>query len=196
MIRILIADDHEVVRAGLRKVLEVHDDWEIVGEAANGAEAVNKAVETAPDVAILDYSMPVVNGLEATRRIRARLPKIEVLIFSMYDNEAVVKQLLQAGVRGFVLKADAKAELIRSVEAIARGRPTSQASQRRVGAIVERRGSERSDLTCRQRRSSPGRIVPHGLCPGGPEYPSDHMSARHCRQFVFATQSSAVRRNG
>jgi DNA-binding NarL/FixJ family response regulator len=79
MIRILIADDHDVVRSGLRNVLEAHHACEVVAEAVNGREAIHKAVETAPDVAILDYSMPVVNGIEATRQIRVRSPKTEVL---------------------------------------------------------------------------------------------------------------------
>jgi len=162
-VRILIGDDHDVVRSGLRSVLGTHHGWEVVGEATNGAEAIDKAVETAPDVVILDYSMPVVNGIEATRQIRAKLPKTEVLIFSMYDNEIVVGQALSAGARGFVLKTEAKAELIRAVESLAQGKPffTGKSSQRVAGAFVERRGADRLDLTIRER--SVLRLVAEGL---------------------------------
>ena len=159
VIRILIADDHDVVRAGLRNVLEAHHGCKVVAEAADGREAIHKAVETAPDVAILDYSMPVVNGIEVTRQIRVRSPKTEVLIFSMYDNEVAIEQLLQAGARGFVLKAEAKAELIRAVESLAQGKPffTSKISQR----LAPRRGADRLDLTMRER--SVLRLVAEGL---------------------------------
>src|SRR5262245_19475936 len=85
--RILIADDHEVVRFGLRAILEAHEGWEVVAEACDGKEAIAKAVETSPDVAILDYSLPMMNGVEATRQIRARVPTAEVLIFTMHDSE-------------------------------------------------------------------------------------------------------------
>ncbi|TMJ74300.1 MAG: response regulator transcription factor, partial [Alphaproteobacteria bacterium] len=96
MIRILIADDHDVVRSGLRQLLEVHPNWDVVAEASNGREAVAKAVETKPDIAVVDYSLPMLNGLEVTRRIRARLPKTEVLIFTMHDNEMIVEEALKA----------------------------------------------------------------------------------------------------
>src|SRR5215831_14404458 len=85
--RILIADDHEVVRFGLRAILEAHEGWEVVAEACDGKEAIAKAVETSPDVAIIDYSLPMMNGVEATRQIRARVPTAEVLIFTMHDSE-------------------------------------------------------------------------------------------------------------
>jgi DNA-binding NarL/FixJ family response regulator len=152
-VRILIADDHDVVRSGLRKVLEAHHGWEVVGEATNGTEAIDKAVETLPDVVILDYSMPVVNGIEATRQIRATLPKTEVLIFSMFDNEIVLGQALSAGARGFVFKTEAKAELTRAVASVAQGKPffAGKISQRVAGAFVQHRGEERLDLTIRER---------------------------------------------
>jgi DNA-binding NarL/FixJ family response regulator len=89
--RILIADDYDVVRSGLRSILEAHPNWQVVAEAADGKEAILKAVETKPDVAVLDYSLPILNGLEATRQIRARLPRTEVLMFTMHDNETLVR---------------------------------------------------------------------------------------------------------
>src|SRR6187402_2892517 len=95
--RILIADDHDVVRSGLRTILEAQPNWEVVAEAADGKEAILKAIETKPDVAVIDYSLPLINGIEVTRRLRARLPSTEVLIFTMHDNETVVEELLRAG---------------------------------------------------------------------------------------------------
>jgi DNA-binding NarL/FixJ family response regulator len=103
--RILIADDHDVVRSGLRSTLETHPNWEVVAEASDGKEAILKAIEAKPDVAVLDYSLPLVNGVEATRQICARLPSTEVLIFTMHDNEALIEELLKAGARGTSLRA-------------------------------------------------------------------------------------------
>src|SRR5262249_61988655 len=88
--RILIADDHEVVRSGLRAILEAHEGWNVVAEASDGKEAIAKAVEAKPDVAIIDYSLPTMNGVEATRQIRARVPSAEVLIFTMHDTDVLI----------------------------------------------------------------------------------------------------------
>ena len=123
MTRILIADDHEAVRSGLRAILEAHPGWEVVAEAADGKEAVAKALEMKPDVAILDYSIPLVNGVEATRQIRKRNPKTEVLIFTMHDSEELAGDVLDAGARAYLLKSDAKQHLIAAVEALAAHKP-------------------------------------------------------------------------
>ena len=119
MTRILIADDHEVVRSGLRSILETHPDWEVVAEAADGKEAVAKAVDTRPDVAVVDYALPLVNGIEVTRHLRRRLPRTEVLIFTMHDSEALIDELLRAGARGFLLKTDAARHLLEAIETLA-----------------------------------------------------------------------------
>jgi DNA-binding NarL/FixJ family response regulator len=121
--RILIADDHEVVRSGLRAILEAHEGWEVVAEACDGKEAISKAIETKPDVAIIDYSLPMMNGVEATRQIRARVPAAEVLIFTMHDTDVLIGELLEAGARGYLLKSDAKQYLIAAVESLAGHRP-------------------------------------------------------------------------
>ena len=121
--RILIADDHEVVRFGLRAILEAHEGWEVVAEACDGKEAIAKAVETSPDVAIIDYSLPMMNGVEATRQIRARVPTAEVLIFTMHDSEVLVGELLEAGARAYLLKSDAKQYLLAAVESLANHKP-------------------------------------------------------------------------
>jgi len=121
--RILIADDHEVVRSGLRAIIEAHEGWNVVAEASDGKEAISKAVETKPDVAIIDYSLPMMNGVEATRQIRARVPSAEVLIFTMHDTDVLIGELLEAGARGYLLKSDAKQYLIAAVESLAGHRP-------------------------------------------------------------------------
>lgn len=120
MIRILIADDHAVVRSGLRAILERQSGLAVVGEAANGAEAVEVALATNPDVVVLDYSMPLKNGIEATREIRAKCPRTEVLIFTMHEGPAVVQDVLAAGARGYLLKADANNHLLAAVQALGR----------------------------------------------------------------------------
>lgn len=122
-VRILIADDHEVVRSGLRAILETRTGWEVVADAKDGKEAITKSLATMPDVAIVDYSLPVMNGVEVTRQIRSRLPKTEVLIFTMHESDILVGDVLRAGARAYVLKSDAKRHLISAVEALALHRP-------------------------------------------------------------------------
>ena len=153
MIRILIADDHDVVRSGLRQLLEVHPNWDVVAEASNGREAVAKAVETKPDIAVVDYSLPMLNGLEVTRRIRARLPKTEVLIFTMHDNEMIVEEALKAGARGYLLKADAQQCLIEAILSLAIHRPffTPTISEDRWAAYTAKPTRAMSSITSRER---------------------------------------------
>ena len=123
MVRILIADDHEVVRSGLRATLEAQAGWSVVAEAANGKDAVAKAAQVVPDVAIVDYALPLINGIEVTRRIRIRNPETEVLIFTMHDSETLIREMLSAGARGYLLKSDATAFLITAVESLAAHKP-------------------------------------------------------------------------
>jgi len=129
--RILIADDHEVVRKGLRALLESEPGLEVVGEASNGREAVERAVATKADVVVLDVGMPELNGLEATRRIVKASPRTEVLILTVYETEEVIRQVLRAGARGYVLKSDAGRLLLSAVEAVAAHKPsfTSRVSE-------------------------------------------------------------------
>ncbi|HEY6308781.1 MAG TPA: response regulator transcription factor [Candidatus Angelobacter sp.] len=132
MIRIVLADDHDVVRRGLSALLTQRPDWQVVGEAANGREAVSLAVKLKPNVAVLDLSMPELNGLEATRQIRKEVPETEVLVFSMYESEQFVRDLLAAGARGYVLKSDVTTQLLIAVETVARHKPffTSEVAER------------------------------------------------------------------
>ena len=117
-VRILVADDHEVVRQGLRRLLEARPGWEICGEAATGREAVEKTKQLKPDIVVLDYSMPGLNGTEATRQIIEKVPRTEVLILTMHGSEQVIRGALEAGARGYVLKSDASRDLISAVHAL------------------------------------------------------------------------------
>jgi DNA-binding NarL/FixJ family response regulator len=119
-IRLLVADDHEIVRQGLRAMLEGQPGWEVVGEAATGREAVQLAKNLKPDIVVLDIAMPELNGLDATRQILKAVPATEVLILTMHDTEQVVREVLDAGARGYVLKSDAGRELVSAVEAMNR----------------------------------------------------------------------------
>ncbi len=120
-IRILIADDHAVVREGTRQILEQEPDLEVIGEAADGEEAVRLATTLKPDVAIIDISMPVMDGVEATRRIKANAPGIAVLILTAYDDDQFVFSLLEAGAAGYLLKSVRGRELIDAVRAVHAG---------------------------------------------------------------------------
>lgn len=123
MVRVFIADDHEVVRRGIRAILESQSGIEVVGEASDGAAAAEQAVSEKPDVAVLDYSLPLLNGLEVTRRIRQGSPKTEILIFTMHESEEVIWNVLHAGARGYLLKTDGDAQLVDAVKALAQHRP-------------------------------------------------------------------------
>jgi DNA-binding NarL/FixJ family response regulator len=119
-LRILVADDHDVVRRGLRAILESHPEWEVVAEAVNGRDAVELAGKLQPDVVVLDIGMPEQNGLEAARRIREKVPTAEVLILTMHESDQVTRDVLSAGARGYVLKSDAARDLVAAVEALSR----------------------------------------------------------------------------
>ncbi len=118
MLQILIADDHEVARRGIRAVLETHSGWEVCGEARDGREAVELAAAAKPDVVLLDIGMPNLNGLEAARQILAILPNVAILILTMHDSDNVIREVLRAGARGFLLKSDAGRDLLTAVEAL------------------------------------------------------------------------------
>jgi two-component system nitrate/nitrite response regulator NarL len=120
-IKILIVDDHEVVRQGLHSVLKARPEWEIIGEAENGQEAVQAVAEKKPDVVILDITMPVMSGLEATQEICALNLGTRVLIFTMHDSKSLVKAVRKAGASGYVLKSHASRDLIRAIEALFTG---------------------------------------------------------------------------
>jgi len=120
-LRILIADDHETVRKGVRSLLTSHENVEVCGEAANGQEAVRKALELKPDLVILDLAMPVLDGLGAAKQIKKLLPEIPILILSMHGHSQVSKEVRLAGAQGFVSKSDAGVVLLKAVEALMKG---------------------------------------------------------------------------
>nr|WP_249787323.1 response regulator transcription factor [Bradyrhizobium sp. BRP23] len=119
----MIADDHEIVRSGLRAIVETRSNWIVSGEATNGEQAVTLALETRPDIVIVDYSMPIINGLEVSRRLRALHIQTEVLILTMHESEELLTEAILAGIRGFLFKSDARNHLISAVEALLDGRP-------------------------------------------------------------------------
>lgn len=122
-IRILLADDHTILREGIRVLLEDEPDLTVIGEAEDGQSAVKMAAQLEPDVVVMDIAMPLLNGLEATRQIRRDHPQIKVLILSMHDNEEYIRQVLAAGALGYVLKDAAARELIGAIRAVQRGEP-------------------------------------------------------------------------
>ena len=124
-----------------------------MAEAVDGKEAVSKALQTNPDVAILDYSLPLLNGIEATRQIRARLPKTEVLIFTMHDSDVLIGELLTAGARGYLLKSDANGSLLAAVQTLAAHKPyfTAKVSEALLGSFLAKPGEQQFSLTPRER---------------------------------------------
>jgi two-component system response regulator NreC len=121
-LRLLLADDHTLMRHGLRRLLEDHTDWEVVAEVGDGRSAVHETLSLRPDIAILDIGMPLLNGIEATAQIVRRLPTMRILILSMHCDEAYVTQAIKAGARGYLLKDSAGPELIGAVAALAAGK--------------------------------------------------------------------------
>ncbi len=121
MIRILLADDHALVRQGFRLILSAQTDMEIVGEAGNGREAVELAEKLLPDIVVMDVAMPELNGIEATRRLAASTPRIRVLALSMHKDSVYVREILRAGARGYLLKDSIDSDLVSAVRSIARG---------------------------------------------------------------------------
>jgi DNA-binding NarL/FixJ family response regulator len=153
-VRILVADDHGVVRRGLRALLESRRGWKICGEAANGRDAVERARRLKPDVAILDIGMPGLNGVEATRQIRKVSPKTEILILSAHGSEKLALEVLEAGARGYVVKEEADESLMVAVEALLRHVPFLTARIAKLMAREKRGGHRKAPkgrLTSRER---------------------------------------------
>jgi len=119
-VRILIADDHEVIRNSLCGLLSRRADWQICGMAANGREAVEMAKRLRPDIVVLDVSMPLLNGIEATFQIRKALPRTEILIITMHETRELVHQVMSAGARGYLIKSDTATHIEAAVEALAK----------------------------------------------------------------------------
>jgi DNA-binding NarL/FixJ family response regulator len=157
-VRILIADDHEVVRAGLRQLLIERKGWEVCGEANTGRQAVTLALETKPDVVVMDIAMPELNGLEAARQIRKSLPKTEIVMLTLHLSDQLAYEIINAGIRGYVLKSDANRDLVSAVEALGMHRPffTAKVSEMMMDGLRRDKPREnvvdvRGRLTSRQR---------------------------------------------
>jgi DNA-binding NarL/FixJ family response regulator len=158
-LRLLIADDHEVVRKGLRSLLAEQPGWQVVAEANDGRDAVDKAKQLKPDVIVLDLAMPSLNGLEATRQILKGAPQAKVLILTMHETDPLIREVLDAGARGYVLKSDAGRDLVSAVEALRRNKTffTSKVAQMVLDGYLKKksqprdRESPKDRLTPRQR---------------------------------------------
>jgi DNA-binding NarL/FixJ family response regulator len=155
MIRILLADDHDVMRSGLRTILEAHSEWLVCGEAREGHEAVRLALKLQPDIAVVDIAMPGLDGLEVTRQIKKELPRTEVLIFTMHETENMIRAVIAAGARGYVLKSDAGLKLTEAVESLSRHEPyfTPKASETLLEEFIKSYSvsDKESILTSRER---------------------------------------------
>jgi len=158
-VRLLIADDHEIFRAGLRALLEVQPGWRVVAEAADGRDAVKKAAETRPDVALLDIAMPFLNGLEAAQEIAQSCPRTKIVMLTVHDSDAMINEVLAAGARGYLFKSDAASDLVTAVNAVqgdgtfftAKVADIVLTSFINSGARPAALASPRSRLTARQR---------------------------------------------
>ena len=156
-LKILVADDHELMRRGVRSLLEAEAGWKVVGEASNGQELLKKAQETRPDVVVMDIGMPLLNGLEASRRLKKMLPSAKVLILSMHDSEQVARAVLEAGARGYVTKADTARDLVLAIESLCRNKTffTSRVDQLVLESYLQEEATGRKmpvdRLTTRQR---------------------------------------------
>src|ERR1700756_1115715 len=118
MVRILVADDHDIFRRGLKDLLVSHPGWEVVGEAKTGREAVTLAEELKPDIMVIDISMPELNGLEAARKIHKSFPKIGILILTVHFSDQLLTDIVEAGARAYIMKSDADRDLVTAVEAL------------------------------------------------------------------------------
>ncbi|PYX73478.1 MAG: DNA-binding response regulator [Acidobacteria bacterium] len=151
MLRILIADDHELARRGIRSLLESHPGWEVCAEAKDGRDAVELATSLKPDLVLLDIGMPNLNGLEAARQILATSPNAAILILTMHDSDNVIREVLRAGARGFLLKSDAGRDLVAAVEALETQKTffTPRVSQMVLDGFLnrEKKRSEIEDVT-------------------------------------------------
>jgi DNA-binding NarL/FixJ family response regulator len=171
-LRILIADDHEVVRRGLASLLQTHDGWEVCAEASDGREAVEKAKQLKPDFIILDVGMPNLNGLAATRQLAQHDPNFKIIVLTITDSDQVIREALDAGARGFVLKSDAVRDLVSAIEALQRGQMffTPRVNEMVLAGFLEK-----------------GAVAPRGL---PPKFPSLTPREKEVIQLLAEGKSS------
>jgi DNA-binding NarL/FixJ family response regulator len=155
-LRIILAEDHETVREGLKLIVNAQSDMEVVGEAGNGSAAIKLARELTPDIVVMDISMPEMNGLKATKKLKQVCPNVKVLTLTRHTDDAYLQQLIQAGASGYVLKQSAPTELIRAIHAICEGKSyldpalTNKVMGGYASRAISLRGEKRSDLTERE----------------------------------------------
>lgn len=121
-LRILVADDHDIIRRGLKQLLTAHAGWEVIAEAKTGREAVTLAEQHKPEIVVMDLSMPDLNGLEAARRIKKQLPRTEIVILTLHFSDQLVREIVESGVRAYIMKSDADKDLVSAVEALSNHR--------------------------------------------------------------------------
>jgi len=160
-LRILIADDHDVMRQGTRAVIERQPGWEVCGVAATGREAVERARELKPDIVIIDMTMPELNGLDAAGQIRRRLPGTEILMFTAHENDALIRDAFEAGVKSFILKSEAHNFLVQAIESLAKHKPffTTKVSEILFSKILNRAEGSRDASEPGQRLSAREREI-------------------------------------
>jgi DNA-binding NarL/FixJ family response regulator len=163
-LRILVVDDHAVVRRGVRSLLESHEGWEVCGEATTGRDAVEQSRRLRPDVVVMDLSLPELNGLDATRQILKDAPNTEVLVLTMHHSEELARDVLQAGARGYVLKADADENLITAVDSLRQHKPflTSTVTEFVLDDYVRRGDGDQGDLALTAREREIIQLVAEG----------------------------------
>lgn len=156
-LRLLVADDHEIVRKGLRSLIEAQPGWQVVGEASDGREAVEKAKQMKPDVTVLDIGMPALNGLEATRQMLKNDSRAKVLILTMHESDPLIRDILNAGARGYVLKTDASRDLVTAVNAVGNNKTffTAKVAQMVLDGYLDKEPGEQRDG-----RNAPSRLTP------------------------------------
>ncbi len=153
MLRIVIADDHEIVRKGVRDVIEGHPGWHVCGEAADGQKALDLIEREKPDIAVVDVALPLLNGVALTRRLRKDCPGTKVLLFTMHDDDETVSSGLAAGARGYVLKSDSESHLEAAISALGANRPYFSAPISELlldAALNERKRSRLESFTTRE----------------------------------------------
>jgi two-component system response regulator NreC len=166
-IRVLLAEDHTIVRQGLRSILDGREGIQVVGEAKDGREAVEKAQQLQPDIVLMDLSMPLLSGLEATRQIKSQCPQIEVLVLTMHADEEYVFQILQAGASGYLLKQSAVGELVTAIQVVCEGNSyLSPAISRKIVDEYVRQAREQGKVDPYEQLTDREREVLHLIAEG------------------------------
>jgi DNA-binding NarL/FixJ family response regulator len=167
-IRILIADDHDVMREGTRAVIERQSGWEVCGIAATGREAVEQALAVEPDIVVMDMSMPELNGLDAARQIKRRLPKTEILIFTAHQTDELIREVFEAGVKSFIFKSEAHHFLVEAIQSLSQHKPffTDKVGEILFAEILDRSGAKSETVQTTKRLTPREREIVQLLAEG------------------------------